>query len=211
MSHVPPPQTLPPDWIACQSPDGRTFYYHQPSGISSWNLPPPTVIPPPPSAYPPPPGPAPQAPPCPPTDVFDISGTSVASLQNFLDTTADITCRQALFILLPHCPGLAPSVLESMLVANGWEVQHVQVAGLVDQELKLAVRMFTVELPYPLYRTFNNPFFDKACTPPPPPIILCRNGWRAEPQPASAAAPRRVLSAAASRHAQPHAAAGTRL
>jgi hypothetical protein len=58
-----------------------------------------------------------------------------------------------------------------MLVANGWEVQQVQVAGLADLELKLAVRMFTVEQPYPLYRSFNNPFFDKV---PPllPPVCL---------------------------------------
>jgi hypothetical protein len=60
-----------------------------------------------------------------------------------------------------------------MLLANGWEVQHVHVPGLVDQELKLAVRMFTVELPYPLYRSFNNPFNDKVLVtfpPPPPPL-----------------------------------------
>ena len=64
-----------------------------------------------------------------------------------------------------------PSVLEDMLIANGWEVQHIHVAGLVDHELKLAVRMFTVEQPYPLYRSFNNTFFDKV---PPllPPVCL---------------------------------------
>jgi hypothetical protein len=55
-----------------------------------------------------------------------------------------------------------------MLVANGWEVQHIHVPGLTDFELKLAVRMFTVEQPYPLYRSFNNPFFDKVPPPPPP-------------------------------------------
>jgi hypothetical protein len=41
------------------------------------------------------------------------------------------------------------------------------VAGLVDHELKLAVRMFTVEHPFPLYRSFNNPFNDKVSTPVP--------------------------------------------
>ena len=42
----------------------------------------------------------------PPADAFDISGTSVFSLHNFLAPTPDVTCRQALFILLrvrlPH-------------------------------------------------------------------------------------------------------------
>ena len=61
-----------------------------------------------------------------------------------------------------------PSVLEDMLIANGWEVQHIHVAGLVDHELKLAVRMFTVEHPFPLYRSFNNPFNDKVHPPSPP-------------------------------------------
>jgi hypothetical protein len=96
----------------------------------------------------------------PPADSFDISGTSVASLHNFLNTTPDVSCRQALLSLLPHCPGLTPAALDDMLFANGWEVQNIQVAGLMDQELKLAVRMFTVEEPYPLYRSFNEPFFN---------------------------------------------------
>ena len=47
-------------------------------------------------------------------------------------------------------------------------MQHIHMPGLTDFELKLAVRMFTVELPYPLYRSFNNPFFDKVPLPPPP-------------------------------------------
>jgi hypothetical protein len=62
-----------------------------------------------------------------------------------------------------------------MLVANGWEVQQIHVPGLTDFELKLAVRMFTVEQPYQLYRSFNNPFFDKVPRPftPPHPTPLC--------------------------------------
>ncbi len=160
----PPPQTLPHGWIACRTPEGQTYYVNQLDSTSHWHLPVPP--PPPPSAcappLPPPTSPAPAA------DAFDISGTSVASLQNFLDPTPDATCREALFLLLPHCPGLHPPVLDNMLVANGWEVQHIHVPGLTDFELKLAVRMFTVELPYPLYRSFNNPFFDKVPTPLPP-------------------------------------------
>ena len=141
-----------------------------PSAHGHFQLVPAPRDPPPPLAYPPPPGPPPAAP-GPSADAFDISGTSVASLQNFLEPTPDVTCREALFFLLPQCHGLAPKKLDEMLVANGWEVQQVQVAGLADLELKLAVRMFTVEQPYPLYRSFNNPFFDKV---PPllPPVCL---------------------------------------
>jgi hypothetical protein len=59
-----------------------------------------------------------------------------------------------------------------MLVAHGWEVQHIHVPGLVDFELKLAVRMYTVEQPYPLYRSFNNPFNHKVqATHPHNPIL----------------------------------------
>jgi hypothetical protein len=163
MSHAPPPQALPHGWIACHTSDGQPYYFNQLTDTSSWHLP--SATPPPQSASPPPPTPPPSAPSAPAADAFDISGTSVASLQNFLEPTPDFTCRQALFFLLPHCHGLAPKKLDEMLVANGWEVEQVQVAGLADYELKLAVRMFTVEQPYPLYRSFNNPFFDKNRSP----------------------------------------------
>jgi hypothetical protein len=159
MSQPPPPQTLPHGWIACRTADGQTYYFNQLDSTSHWHLP---------VASPPPLAPPTSPPSAPAADAFDISGTSVASLQNFLNPTPDATCREALFLLLPHCPGLHPPVLDNMLVANGWEVQHIHVPGLTDFELKLAVRMFTVEQPYPLYRSFNNPFFDKVPPPPPP-------------------------------------------
>ena len=165
MSHAPPSSTLPPNWVAYLSPDGKPYYVNHITGANQWE--PPHMPPPPPPALPPPHAPPPLS--LPPADAFDISGTSVSSLQNFLAPTPDVSCRQALFILLPHCPGLVPSVLEDMLIANGWEVQHIHVAGLVDHELKLAVRMFTVEHPFPLYRSFNNPFNDKVQPPPPLP------------------------------------------
>ena len=171
MSHAPPPQALPHGWIACKTSDGQPYYFNQLTDTSSWHLP--SSTPPPQSASPPgpPPAPPPSAPSAPAADAFDISGTSVASLHNFLVPTPDVTCRLALLSLLPQCFGLAPQTLEDMLFANGWEVEQVQVAGLADLELKLAVRMFTVEQPYPLYRSFNNPFFDKV---PPllPPVCL---------------------------------------
>ena len=30
---------LPPGWIEMQTPDGQTFYYHQPSNTSHWSVP----------------------------------------------------------------------------------------------------------------------------------------------------------------------------
>jgi hypothetical protein len=30
---------LPPGWIEIQNPDGQTFYYHQQSNTSHWNIP----------------------------------------------------------------------------------------------------------------------------------------------------------------------------
>ena len=72
----------------------------------------------------------------------------------------------------PCLPGLTPSVLENILVANAWEVAQIAIAGLADEELKLAVRIFTIEAPYPVYRKFNDPFFDKV-PPPPPPTPHC--------------------------------------
>ena len=104
----------------------------------------------------------------PPANCFDISGTSVSSLQGFLDHAPDLTVRQALQLMRPCLPGLTPSVLENILVANAWEVAQIAIAGLADEELKLAVRIFTIEAPYPVYRKFNDPFFDKV--PPPPPL-----------------------------------------
>ena len=97
----------------------------------------------------------------PPSDFFDISGTSVSALQGFLDHAPDMTVRDSLQLMRPHLTGLTPAVLDNILVANEWEVAQIPIAGLVDEELKLAVRIFTVEAPYPVYRKFNDPFFDK--------------------------------------------------
>ena len=113
----------------------------------------------------------------PPADAFDISGSSVSSLQGFLDHVPDVTVAQALELMRAHLPGLTPSVLHNILVANTWEVRQIIIAGLTDEELKLAVRIFTIEAPYPVYRKFNDPFFDKVpClpTPSPPHCAACR-------------------------------------
>ena len=111
----------------------------------------------------------------PPADSFDISGSSVSSLQGFLDHVPDVTVAQALELMRAHLPGLTPSLLHNILVANTWEVAQIVIAGLTDEELKLAVRIFTIEAPYPVYRKFNDPFFDKVpWLPTPSPPSLCR-------------------------------------
>ena len=115
----------------------------------------------------------------PPADSFDISGSSVSSLQGFLDHVPDLTVAQSLELMRPRLPGLTPSVLHNILVANTWEVAQIATAGLTDEELKLAVRIFTIEAPYPVYRKVNDPFFDKVAAPPPSPPSLQRAGFDA--------------------------------
>ena len=88
---------------------------------------------------------------------FDISGTSVSSLQNFLQHVPDMTVREALDFMRPHCPGLTAGMLNDLIVANGWEVAQISIKCLFDEQLKLAVRIFTIEAPYPVYRLFNEP------------------------------------------------------
>jgi hypothetical protein len=51
-------------------------------------------------------------------------------------------------------------------------VAQIPIAGLADEELKLALRIFTVEAPYPVYRKFNDPFFDKVNSSPPRPCLV---------------------------------------
>jgi hypothetical protein len=96
-------------------------------------------------------------------DSFDISGSSVSALQNFLDWVPDVPLEEALEILRPYCTGLSRELLQSMIVSNKFEVQHVSIACLPDVELKLAIRLFTVNEPFQLFRWFNRPFFDKVC------------------------------------------------
>lgn len=92
---------------------------------------------------------------------FDISQTSVSRLHNWLAVIPDVPLRQALEQLLPYCPGLSSGMLADMIESNGSEVATITVHGFVDQDLKLAIRMFTVEEPFPIYAWFNEPFFNK--------------------------------------------------
>ena len=105
------------------------------------------------------------------TDSFDITGTSVSGLQNFLSAIPDTSARAALEQLRPCCTWLSAAVLNDMIVANTWEVGQIQVRCLT-QDQKLAVRIYTCETPFPMYRWFNEPFYSKV-TPP----ILFSSGF----------------------------------
>ena len=61
------------------------------------------------------------------TDSFDITGTSVSGLQNFLRDVPDTSVRDALEQLRPYCTGLSAAALSDMLVANAWEVDQIEV------------------------------------------------------------------------------------
>ena len=98
------------------------------------------------------------------TDSFDISGTSVSGLQNFLSAVPDTSVRDALEQLRPSCTGLSATVLSDMIEANTWEVGQIQVPCLT-QDQKLAVRIYTCEIPFPMYRWFNEPFYSKVPLP----------------------------------------------
>jgi hypothetical protein len=98
---------------------------------------------------------------CASLDSFDLSDTSVSALQHFLDSAPDEPIEKALMILLPYCDGLSRDMLVDMIEANKFEVQHISIAHLPDVELRLAIRLFTVNEPFPLYRWFNAPFFEK--------------------------------------------------
>jgi hypothetical protein len=104
---------------------------------------------------------------------FDISGATATSLslnfslQGFLDRAPDLTVRQSLELMRPHMPELwlKSSVFDNMLDANSWEMEQIHVAYLEDPQLKLAVRIYTLEHPYPVHSKFNLPFLDKARSP----------------------------------------------
>jgi hypothetical protein len=94
-------------------------------------------------------------------DSFDVSGSSVSALQYFLDDVADVSVEDALETLRPYCAGLSAHMLNSMIVANRFEVQGISISCLSDVEPKLAIRLFTINEPYQLFRWFNKPFIDK--------------------------------------------------
>jgi hypothetical protein len=92
---------------------------------------------------------------------FDISLTSVATLQGFLNSTPVVTIDQAIETLRQYCPGCSPQLAIDTLVANKFTVALVAVAGLKNEDYKCAIRIYTAEKPYPFYKWINAPFFSK--------------------------------------------------
>jgi hypothetical protein len=58
---------------------------------------------------------------------FDISVTSVSSLQNWLVAIPDLPLGQALEQLRPHCPGLSVELLADIIESNDFEVAAITV------------------------------------------------------------------------------------
>ncbi len=94
---------------------------------------------------------------------FDISGTSVAILQGFLNSTAIVSIDEALDILRNYCPDCSPQVVFDTLVANKWEVAQIVIVGFTNEDYKCAIRIFTAEGPFPFYKWINAAFFSKVC------------------------------------------------
>ena len=92
---------------------------------------------------------------------FDVSGTSVAALQGFLNATAVVCIEEALETLRAYCPGCSPQVVIDTLVANKWEVAQITIVGFANEDYKCAIRIFTAEEPFPFYKWTNAPFFSK--------------------------------------------------
>ena len=92
---------------------------------------------------------------------FDISGTSVACLQGFLDLTPVVSIEHAIDILRSYCPGCSIQVAHNTLVANKWEVAQITIDGFKNEDFKCVIRIFTAEKPYAFYKWINAPFFSK--------------------------------------------------
>ncbi len=97
------------------------------------------------------------------SDSFDISGSSVAALQGFLNATAISSIDEAIQILRHYCPHCSPQVALDTIVANKWEVSQIIIAGFANEDYKCAIRIFTAEWPFPFYKWINAPFFSKVC------------------------------------------------
>ena len=94
---------------------------------------------------------------------FDVSGTSVAILQGFLNATVVVSIDEAIEILRNYCPHCSPQVALDTLVANKWEVAQIVIVGFTNEDYKCAIRIFTAEEPFPFYKWTNAPFFSKVC------------------------------------------------
>jgi hypothetical protein len=83
---------------------------------------------------------------------FDISLTSVASLQGFLNSTPVFNIDEAIQTLRNYCPNCPPHVARDTLVASKFTVAQVIIDGFNNEDYKSAIRIFTNERPYPFYK-----------------------------------------------------------
>jgi len=68
---------------------------------------------------------------------FDVSGTSVAILQGFLNATVVVSIDEAIEILRAYCPDCSPEIAEDTLVANKWEVAQITIDWLRKRGLQV--------------------------------------------------------------------------
>ena len=104
---------------------------------------------------------------------FDVSGTSVAILQGFLNATVVVSIDEVIEILRTYCPHCSPEIAEDTLVANKWEVAQITIHGFANEDYKCAIRIYTAEKPYPFYKWTNAPFFSKVCCAAAPLCSIC--------------------------------------
>ena len=94
---------------------------------------------------------------------FDISGTSVAALQGFLNAIDIVSIDEAIETLRTYCPNCSPQIALDTLVANKWEVAQIVISGFANEDFKCASRIFTAEDPFPFYKWTNCAFLSKVC------------------------------------------------
>jgi len=94
---------------------------------------------------------------------YDLSGTSVAILQGFLNATVVVSIEEAIETLRTYCPNCPPEVAEDTLVPNKWKVAQIVIDGFPNEDYKCAIRIYTAEEPFPFYKWTNAPFFSKVC------------------------------------------------
>jgi hypothetical protein len=91
---------------------------------------------------------------------FDISLTSVAPLQGFLNSTPVLNIDEVVQILCNYCTDCPPQVARDTLVASKFTVAEVNIEGFNNEDYKCAIRIYTAERPYPFYKWINAPFFN---------------------------------------------------
>jgi hypothetical protein len=134
---------------------------------------------------------------------FDVSGTSVASLQGFLDGALVISIGDALKMVREYCPGCTPQLVQNTLVANKWEVAQIVIAGFANEDYKCAIRIFTAEGPFPFYKWINAPFLSKVCQLSLVAMLIYSPAWIAS-KPVFTPLSRPLRQVASARRSRPH-------